>query len=336
MFFCLYCLHIQTIHIPNVHCIHITMHPSVCSAFGLTRWPLLQSFLKEQLGTYAIFFLFLQRVKWEFDTSNFLESLPVARQPVSPEMKSGTQNPCKPTCCFYTFVHWFNKQEIKCFRGAGREILFPFCTAPDSGRRALCPDFSSDCREGQIRLRNSSCGVGPTLPLCPVSKWAEAKKQAPPNSQRGVVIVLVHSGCCGLSTLWAKRGKPQPVFCFSSGQEGVCVFLPHGQRSFYARVKTSLRKRWHQTFPQSIGCFLVFLHVGVRANFPCSSCCLIFCTPSPHTAFTMVSALMTHLYFLNAVGPPPHTTTAAFQQQDVHLSGVKIFFFFFPLSWLTF
>lgn len=42
----------------------------------------------------------------------------------------------------------------------------------------------------------------------------------------------------------------------------------------------------------------------------------------------MVSALMTHLYFLNAVGPPPHTTTAAFQQQDVHLSGVKIFFFF--------
>lgn len=133
-----------------------------------------------------------------------------------------------------------------------------------------------------------------------------------------------------------KGGKPQPMSSFSSGQEGVCVFLPHGQRSFYARVKTSLRKRWHQTFPQSIGCFLVFLHVGVRANFPCSSCCLIFCTPSPHTAFTMVSALMTHLYFLNAVGPPPHTTTAAFQQQDVHLSGVKIFFFFFPLSWLTF
>lgn len=35
--------------------------------------------------------------------------------------------------------------------------------------------------------------------------------------------------------------------------------------------------------------------------------------------------------FSKRCGPPPHTTTAAFQQQDVHLSGVKIFFFFFPL-----
>lgn len=133
-----------------------------------------------------------------------------------------------------------------------------------------------------------------------------------------------------------KGGKPQPMSSFSSGQEGVCVFLPHGQRSFYARVKTSLRKRWHQTFPQSIGCFLVFLHVGVRANFPCSSCCLIFCTPSPHTAFTMVSALMTHLYFLNAVGPPPTRLLLLFNNRMYTSVVWKSFFFFFPLSWLTF
>lgn len=137
-------------------------------------------------------------------------------------------------------------------------------------------------------------------------------------------------GVAGFLPCEQKGGKPQPMFCFSSGQKGVCVFLPHGQRSFYARVKTSLRKRWHQTFPQSIGCFLVFLHVGVRANFPCSSCCLIFCTPSPHTAFTMVSALMTHLYFLNAVGPPSHnyccfSTTGCTPQWCENL------FFFFSL-----
>ena len=56
--FCLHCLHIQTIHIPNVHCIHINMHTSVYLTFGLMPEPLLQSFLKEQYGDICPFLFF--------------------------------------------------------------------------------------------------------------------------------------------------------------------------------------------------------------------------------------------------------------------------------------
>ena len=215
---------------------------------------------------------------------------------------------------FYTFVHRFHKQEIKCFRFCS---LFALRQIRDD--RSLLPRFLFWLSEE--RLRNSSCSVSPTLPLCPVSTWAEAKKTSTAKLAAG----SVH--CSGTFwVLWAfylvsKKGKTKAHILF---------FLRPGRCLCVSTV-------WHQTFSQSIGCFLVFLHVGVQANVPCPSCCLIFSTPSPHTAFTMASALMTHLCSLNAVGPPSHVywlncvllSSGAFQQQDVHLSGVKIFFFFF-------